>query len=130
MSILSTSAFRHCCARPTASLRRRRPDVALYVLALTDTDLGTWMTGGRRLYSANCNGIHVAHERRVEAPPVSDEELRAQHALVTAIAERAPAVLPARFGASRWGSVSCRRRLTGTTPKSWPRWTGFAIASR
>ncbi len=33
------------------------------------------------------------------APPVSDEELRAQHALVMAIAERAPAVLPARFGA-------------------------------
>lgn len=73
--------------------------MALYVLALTDTDLGTWTTGGRRLYSANCRGIHVVHQRRAAAPPVSDEELRVQHALVMAIAERAPAVLPARFGA-------------------------------
>ena len=73
--------------------------MALYVLALTDTDLGNWTTRGRSLKSANYSGIHVVHERRVALPVVSDEELRAQHALVMAIAERAPAVLPARFGA-------------------------------
>ena len=73
--------------------------MALYVLALTDTDLGSWTTGGRRLYSANCRGVHVIHQRRTAPPAVSDDALRDQHALVMAIAERAPAVLPARFGA-------------------------------
>ena len=70
----------------------------LYVLALTDVDLGTWTSGGRRLQSANYGEIHVVYERRAAAPPASDDELRAQHGLVIGIAERAPAVLPARFG--------------------------------
>ena len=76
----------------------------LYVLALTDADLGTWtardrpMARDRRLLSVDYGGIHVVYERRATAPPVTDEELRAQHAMVIAIAERAPAVLPARFG--------------------------------
>ena len=70
----------------------------LYVLALTDIDLGTWRSGGRRLQTVTYGGIHVVCERRAAAPPVSDDELRAQHGLVIRIAERAPAVLPARFG--------------------------------
>lgn len=72
--------------------------MALYVLALTDTALGTWTAGVRRLHTADYGGIQVVYERRAAAPPVSDDELRAQHALVVAIAELAPAVLPARFG--------------------------------
>ena len=70
----------------------------LYVLALTDTDLGSWTINGRRLHSAAFGRIHVIHERRGSPPAVSDGELRAQHALVLAIAARAPAVLPARYG--------------------------------
>lgn len=81
----------------------------LYVLALTDIDLGTWTSGGRRLQNVNCDGIHVVYERRAAAPPVSDAELRAQHALVIMIAERAPAVLPARFG-----SILAKRELTAS----------------
>ena len=79
----------------------------LYVLALTDTDLGSWTTGTRRIHSEDYSGVHVIHERRNTVPPMSDEELRAQHALVMTIAERAPAVLPARFG-----SLLAKRELT------------------
>lgn len=70
----------------------------LYVLALTDTDLGSWTVGRRRLHTASCGRIHVIHQQRAAAPPMTDEELRAQHAVVLAIAERASAVLPARYG--------------------------------
>lgn len=70
----------------------------LYVLALTDTDLGTWTVGRRRLHTAAYGRVHVVYQRRSVAPPVTDEELRAQHALVLAIARRAPAVVPARYG--------------------------------
>lgn len=83
--------------------------MALYVLALTDTALGTWTADHRQLRSADYGGIHVVYERRALAPPVSDEELRAQHALVIAIAERATAVLPARFG-----SLIEKRELTAS----------------
>ena len=68
------------------------------MLALTDIDLGKWTVSGRRLHSANYGAVHVVYERRSSAPALTDEELRAQHALVTAIADRSPAVLPARFG--------------------------------
>ncbi|MBA3637942.1 MAG: GvpL/GvpF family gas vesicle protein [Acidobacteria bacterium] len=70
----------------------------LYVLALTDSDLGTWTVGRRRLQSAAFGRIHVVYQRRSVVPPVTDEELRAQHAVVLAIAEQASAVLPARYG--------------------------------
>ena len=79
----------------------------LYVVALTDTDLGAFTFKGRRIQFATYDGIHVAYERRTIVPPMTDDELRAQHALVTAIAERAPAVLPARFG-----SLVSKRDLT------------------
>jgi len=79
----------------------------LYVLALTDTDLGTWTVGGRQIHSVAYGRIHVVYQRRSVAPPVTDEELRAQHAAVVAIAQRAPAVLPARYG-----SLLAKRELT------------------
>lgn len=81
--------------------------MALYVLALTDTPLGTWHAEGRRFETADYDGIHVVCERRTASPPAEDAELRVQHALVVAIAERAPAVLPARFG-----SLIEKRQLT------------------
>jgi hypothetical protein len=81
--------------------------VALYVLALTDTPLGSWTAGGRRLQTADYDGLHVIYERRAAPPPMDDAELRAQHGLVVAIAILARAVLPARFG-----SIIERRELT------------------
>jgi hypothetical protein len=81
--------------------------VPLYVLALTDTPLGSWMAGDRRLLTADYDGVHVVYERRREAPAITDAELRDQHRLVIAIANRARAVLPARFG-----SLIARRELT------------------
>ena len=79
----------------------------LYVLALTDTDLGTWTVGSHQLHSVNCGPIHIVYQRRSVAPGVTDEELRAQHAVVVEIAQRAPAVLPARYG-----SLLAKRELT------------------
>ena len=79
----------------------------LYVLALTDTPLGRWTAGDRRLLTADYDGVHVVCERRSEAPALTDAELRDQHRLVIAIANRARAVLPARFG-----SLVARRELT------------------
>ena len=72
--------------------------MAFYVLALTDTPLGSWRAGDRRLQTADYDGIHVVYERRGAGPAINDAELRAQHALVIAIASRSRAVLPARFG--------------------------------
>lgn len=79
----------------------------LYVLALTDTDLGTWTVGGRRLHTAACGSVYVIYLRRSDVPPATDKELRAQHDLVLAIAERASAILPARYG-----SLLGKRELT------------------
>jgi hypothetical protein len=81
--------------------------VPLYVLALTDTPLGSWTAGDRRLQTADYDGVHVVYERRTKAPEMTDAELREQHSLVIAIANRARAVLPARFG-----SLIGKRELT------------------
>lgn len=70
----------------------------LYVLALTDTPLGSWTAGRRRLQTAEYSGVHVVYESRPAAPEATDVALRDQHSLVIAIANRARAVLPARFG--------------------------------
>lgn len=78
-----------------------------YVLALTDTPLGRWAAGDRRLLTADYDGVHVVYEQRREAPALTDAELRDQHRLVIAMANRARAVLPARFG-----SLIARRELT------------------
>ena len=70
----------------------------LYVFALTDTPLGPRTVEGRRLRSIALDGIHVLYEQRTVAPPIADDELRAQHALVMLVAEDVRAILPARFG--------------------------------
>lgn len=79
------------------------------MLALTDTDPGSWTIGGREVHTVSYGAVHVVHERRAAIPAMSDDELRAQHALVVSIAERAPAVLPARFG-----SLLSKRELTAS----------------
>ena len=71
----------------------------LYVLAFTDVDLGTWNASGHTLHSIDLGPLHAIYERRKTVPALTDEILREQHRLVVEIARRAPATLPARFGA-------------------------------
>lgn len=78
-----------------------------YVLALTDTALATQAVGGRRFRSTAYGAIHVVFEQRAAPPALTDDELRAQHALVMAIAGQVRAILPARFG-----SLLQKRELT------------------
>ena len=70
----------------------------LYVYALTDSPVETWVEDGRRFESVPLEGIFALCERRPASPPISEAELQRQHAIVMRIAETAPAVLPARFG--------------------------------
>jgi hypothetical protein len=72
--------------------------VALYVLALTDEPVEPMAVGGRRLHTESIAGVHVVCERRRAAPPASEPELRAQHAIVLEIASYVRAILPVRFG--------------------------------
>lgn len=70
----------------------------LYVYALTDSPVETWVEDERRFESVPLEGIFALCERRPASPPISEAELQRQHAIVMRIAETAPAVLPARFG--------------------------------
>lgn len=72
--------------------------MALYVLAFTDADLGTWKTSGHTLHCIDLGPVHAVYERRKTIPALTDDALREQHGLVVEIARRAPAILPARFG--------------------------------
>ena len=71
----------------------------VYVLALTDLDLGTWKAGARTLHSIDLGPLYAVYEQRRTPPPLNDDSLREQHGLVMEIARRADATLPARFGA-------------------------------
>jgi hypothetical protein len=73
--------------------------VPLYVLALTDTRLEKWTAGDRTLHTVNLDGVYAVCERRRAAPPMTDDELRAQHALLVDLSHRVSAILPVRFGA-------------------------------
>jgi len=70
----------------------------LYVHALTDTPVRRWTENGRTIDSIPIGSVFAVCERRPEAPPLSEDELRWQHAIVIRIATEVPAVLPARFG--------------------------------
>jgi hypothetical protein len=72
---------------------------ALYIFALTDRPLKTWVEeDGRVIESVPVENIFAVCERRPSCPAVNEEELRRQHSIVLRIADAAPAVLPARFG--------------------------------
>lgn len=73
--------------------------MALYVIALTDTCLQKLTIGRRTLRTVDIDGIYAVCESRRVAPPLTDDELREQHALVVDVARRVRAVLPVRFGA-------------------------------
>lgn len=70
----------------------------LYVYALTSSPLETFRVGRSRIESFRFGGITVVAERAATPPKTSETALRHQHAVVEAIAARADAVLPARFG--------------------------------
>lgn len=72
--------------------------MALYVLAFTDTDLGTWKSAKRTVRTVMVGGVYAVCERRAEIPELTDDALREQHALVVEIARRSRATLPTRFG--------------------------------
>lgn len=73
--------------------------MALYVLAFTDSDLGTWTSAGRRFQTVKLGAVYAVCERRSAVPDLTDDALRAQHQAVIEIADRSRATLPARFGA-------------------------------
>ena len=72
--------------------------MSLYVLALTDASLVQHAIGESDVHTESFGGIHAVCLRRAAVPPLSDRELRYQHALVLEIAARCRAILPARFG--------------------------------
>jgi hypothetical protein len=55
-------------------------------------------TRGHRLEMMNVAGVYAVVERLDEAPAVTEQTLREQHAIVVRLAKGAPAILPARFG--------------------------------
>jgi gas vesicle protein GvpL/GvpF len=70
----------------------------LYVYALADQRLPRASLHGHRIESVRVGGIYALGERVDRLPPVTEEALREQHAIVLQLAARAPAILPARFG--------------------------------
>jgi hypothetical protein len=54
---------------------------------------------GHRLEMMHVAGIYAVVERLDEAPAMSEQALREQHAIIVRLANNAPAILPARFGA-------------------------------
>lgn len=72
--------------------------MALYVLAFTDADLGSWTRGRRTVRSVRLGTIYAVCERRSVVPEAREDVLRAQHEAVIEIARRSRATLPVRFG--------------------------------
>jgi hypothetical protein len=71
----------------------------LYVYALVDRELPSVRVGGHPIATIAIGGLHAAVERTDRAPAVTEQSLHEQHAIVCDLAQRAPAILPARFGA-------------------------------
>ena len=72
--------------------------MAVYVFALTGAPPGVGVLRGRKLVVVRSKGIHAICETRSAPPDRVDAELREQHALVVALADRVDAILPVRFG--------------------------------
>jgi hypothetical protein len=53
---------------------------------------------GHRLEMMSVAGVYAIVEALEEAPPVTEQTLREQHAIVVRLAKNAQAILPARFG--------------------------------
>lgn len=71
----------------------------VYVFALTSEGAAPFQHHGHRIEFIDVGGLYAAVEGVAERPAVSEAALRAQHDIVTRIAGKVDAVLPARFGA-------------------------------
>jgi len=69
-----------------------------YVYALTGSPVPSFAIEDARVESIDLGGIFAVTESLAQAPAVSEEALRRQQAVVSSIAARTDAVLPARFG--------------------------------
>ena len=70
----------------------------VYLYALVSEPLQPFRVGGRSVRSLEIDGIHAVVDRNIPDEGPSEAALRRQHLIVEAIAARAAAVLPARFG--------------------------------
>ena len=77
---------------------RRRDAGSLYVYALVDRKQPRMRLHGRTIESVAVGGVFALARRAERIPPFSEATLREQHDIVRKLAERAPAILPARFG--------------------------------
>lgn len=84
----------------------------LYVYALAGSPIAPFTSVRRRVHSIDLDGVHVVADRRTGPVTPSEDSLRRQHAVVEAVAARAEAVLPARFG-SYVELAELRRILAG-----------------
>src|SRR5687768_16944230 len=72
---------------------------ALYVYALVESPHRPMNIEDHRIHFVAVGGIQAAVERLVEAPQVSEANLRTQHDIVVHLNRRLNPILPARFGA-------------------------------
>jgi Gas vesicle synthesis protein GvpL/GvpF len=84
--------------RAPANRERLRDAGAIYVYALVDRKLPRMRINGRTIESVAADDVFALAERTDRTPPISEEGLREQHDIILKLAERAPAILPARFG--------------------------------
>ncbi len=71
----------------------------VYVFALTSHAIPSFAVKRRRVEFLDLGGLHAAVERRHDSPALSESSLNTQHEIVTRLADRIDAVVPARFGA-------------------------------
>lgn len=69
-----------------------------YVYALVDEKVPARRIRGRSIHAVAAGGVFAMAERAAAAPALSEETLVRQHEIVTALANRSSAILPARFG--------------------------------
>lgn len=69
-----------------------------YVYALADSAGATFRMDGHTIEFEKVGTVYAAVEHVAERPPVTEEALRSQHAIISRLAQEADAVLPARFG--------------------------------
>jgi hypothetical protein len=77
--------------------RSGEPDL-LYVYALIDRKLPRVKLHGRTIESVALGGVYAVAQRTERMPPISEDMLRQQYDIIMQLAERVPAILPARFG--------------------------------
>jgi hypothetical protein len=71
----------------------------VYVYAFVDMSLPLASIEGRTIEIVDIEQIHAAIERSADAPSLSEDALRRQHAIVQRLARRVNAIVPVRFGA-------------------------------